>query len=142
MPKTFSCKNSLLFLTMFFPNPIKTKKSKLNLGVIPNHKILLYKIPNHNAVQKIMRKLDESNSRNHNNKVKNILNGSLIMDNSVIVNHFNDYFTSVAKNFVENIPSCSTPFTKFLTTPSKNSIFLSPTTSQQIKNIISTFKPK
>jgi len=64
------------------------------------------------------------------------------MDDQVIANHFNDYFSSVANNLLNYIPNSPTHFSQYFGMSNKNSIFLTPTTTQEIKCIISTFKSK
>ena len=60
-----------------------------------------------------------------------------------IANHFNRYFTSVGDNLVKNIKNTSTiEFNSYLKKTINDSIFFSPTTPQEIKTIISAFKPK
>ena len=48
----------------------------------------------------------------------------------------------MADSFAKESPKSSIPFTNYLTSSISNSIFLKPTSCQEIKNVISTLKPK
>ena len=71
-----------------------------------------------------------------------IVNGFLISDDAEIANQFNRYFTSVAEDLVNNIPTTESHFKNYLFEPNVKSIFMKPTTPNEIQNIISTIKPK
>ena len=71
-----------------------------------------------------------------------IVNGFLISDDAEIANQFNRYFTSVAEDLVNNIPTTESYFKKYLSEPNVKLIFMKPTTPDEIQNIISTIKPK
>ena len=60
---------------------------------------------------------------------------NLITNPYDIANIFNNYFSSVAK---ENINYCHKHFSDFLNKQCNNSIFIQPTDSDEIANIIST----
>ena len=70
------------------------------------------------------------------------INGTLVTDDVIVANHFNDYFSSVADNLVKTIPTSSSFFYNYLNKSVGNSIFLKPTTPKEIKDVISTLKPK
>ena len=71
-----------------------------------------------------------------------IVNGFLISDDAEIANQFNRYFTSVAEDLVNNIPTTESYFKKYLSEPNVKLIFIKPTTPDKIQNIISSIKPK
>ena len=56
-----------------------------------------------------------------------------------ISNHFNDYFTNVASKLVKKLPitSHNLPLSR-----TSNSLYINPTSPQELKNIISGLKPK
>ena len=71
-----------------------------------------------------------------------IVNGFLISDNAEIANQLNKYFTSVAENLVNNIPTTESHFKNYLSEPNVKSIFMKSTTPDEIQNIISNIEPK
>ena len=71
-----------------------------------------------------------------------IVNGFLISDDAEIANQFNRYFTLVAEDLVNNIPTTESHFKNYLSEPNVKSIFMKPTTPDEIQNTISTIKPK
>ena len=70
------------------------------------------------------------------------INGTLVTDDIIVANYFNDYFSSVPDNLVKKIPISSSHFYNYLSKSIGNSIFLKPTTPKEIKDVISTLKPK
>ena len=89
---------------------------------------------------KIINNLLDKKKQQHNSGKK--LNGSLKTNNIRIANHFNNYFSSVVISLAKKSPKSSIPFTLYLTSSILSSIFLKPTSCQEIKNVISTLKPK
>ena len=71
-----------------------------------------------------------------------IVNGFLISDDAEIANQLNRYFTSVAEDLVNNILTTESHFKNYLSEPSVKSIFMKPTTPDEIQNIISTYQAK
>ena len=73
-------------------------------------------------------------------------NISLNIDNEIITddltnsNHFNNFFTSVAKNLVNKIPKTPKSFNSYLKNPNENSFFLSPITKEDVEDILRTLK--
>ena len=70
------------------------------------------------------------------------MNGAFLTDERQIANKFNNYFSSIADNLVKKIPNSFTHFTYYLGNSFKNSIFLKPTSPQEIAQIVATLKPK
>ena len=70
------------------------------------------------------------------------INGTLVTDHVIVANYFNDYFSSVADNLLRKIPTSSSYFYNCLSKSVGNSIVLKPTTPKEIKDVISTLKPK
>ena len=71
-----------------------------------------------------------------------IVNGFWISDNAKTANQFNRNFTSVTEDLVNSIPTTESHFKNYLPEPNVKSIFMKPTTPDEIQNIISTIKPK
>ena len=71
-----------------------------------------------------------------------IVNGFLILDDAEIAIQFHRYFTSVAEHLVNNIPTTESHFQNYSSEPNVKSIFMKPTTPNEIQNIVSTIKPK
>ena len=66
----------------------------------------------------------------------------MISDDAEIANQFNRYFTSVAEDLVNNIPTTESHFKNYFSEPNVKSIFMKPTTPDEIQNIISAIKLK
>ena len=69
------------------------------------------------------------------------IGNSTSSDPEIVANCFNDFFTSVADNVRSTIPATRQHFDKYLRNQNPNSIFLSPTSPEEISKIISTFSP-
>ena len=67
-------------------------------------------------------------------------NGSSITDPTQIANVFNSYFSSIGSTLQSKIHSSHLNFTKYLKNPNIHSIFISPTDSTEVYNIISNLK--
>ena len=64
-------------------------------------------------------------------------------DAQTIFNHFNDYFTNVASELVKKLPITSRNHKTYLPpSTTSNSLYINPTSLQELKNIISGLKPK
>jgi len=59
----------------------------------------------------------------------------MITDKVTIASHLNSYFTSLAENLVKNITDTPSKFTNYLKKSITDSIFLSPTSPQEIKAV-------
>ena len=78
-----------------------------------------------------------------NEKSSNIslnIDNETITDDLTISNHFNNFFTSVAKNLVNKIPKTPKSFHSYLKSSNENPFFLSPTTKEDVEGILSTLK--
>ena len=60
-------------------------------------------------------------------------------DEFIIANHFNNFFTSIAGKRLKNIPQAKKTFSSFLTKKNTKTFFLSPTTAEEIEDVIKTF---
>ena len=83
--------------------------------------------------------INVKNEKSSNNISLNIDNET-ITDDLTISNHFNNFFTSVAKNLVNKIPKTPKSFNSCLKNSNENSFFLSLTTEEDFENILSTLK--
>ena len=66
--------------------------------------------------------------------------GSSITDPTQIANVFNSYFSSIGSTLQSKIHSSHLNFTKYLKNPNVHSIFISPTDSTEVYNLISNLK--
>ena len=66
------------------------------------------------------------------------INDSITSDPNLVANSFNSFFSSIADNIRSKIPNCDKHYTSFLNQPNLNSIFLSPVTSEQVAQLISS----
>ena len=91
---------------------------------------------------KTWRILNSITSRNTNSeRIREIIhNGKKINDDTVIANIFNNYFANIGPNLAKTIPQASDNFTHFLPSNNSNSIFLRPTDSNEICDIIGHLK--
>lgn len=76
----------------------------------------------------------------NNVKNKKSSNHQTITDDLTISNHFDNIFTSVAKNIVSKIPKTLKSFDSYLKSSNENSFFLSPTIKEDVEDILSTLK--
>ena len=70
------------------------------------------------------------------------LNGKTITNPAKIANSFNNFFGSIAQKVENNIITTHKSFTDYLKTPNEKSLFLTPTTANEIKNIINELNSK
>ena len=72
---------------------------------------------------------------------------SISIDNQIqskpveVANHFNNFFTSIADDIRDKIPPSYQNFSSFLKHRNQNSIYLTPTSPDEIAKTISTFSP-
>ena len=83
--------------------------------------------------------INVKNEKSSNNISLNIDNET-ITDDLTISNHFNNFFTSVAKNLVNKIPKTPKSFHSYLKNSNENSFSLSSTTKEDVEDILSTLK--
>ena len=71
------------------------------------------------------------------------INNKTTNDTQTISNHFNDYFTNVDSELVKKLPITSHNHKMYLPpSTTSNSLYINPTSPQELKNIISGLKPK
>ena len=60
-------------------------------------------------------------------------------DDFIIANHFNSFFMSIAGRLLQKIPKAKKSFISFMTKKNTKTFFLSPTTAEEIEDVIKTF---
>ena len=70
------------------------------------------------------------------------IDGQTITDAQVTANHFNSYFANVASTIRTTIPVSQHSYKHYLPPPTKNSFFMSPTNTEEVKKVIGKLKPK
>ena len=133
-------------------NPSKTNKQSYNKirskydRMLKTKKQLHLKIKldqdrcNLGETWKIINNLLGKKKQQHNSVIG--LNDLSETDNLRIANHLDNYFSSVAESLAKKSPKSFIPFTNYLTSSISSSIFRKPISCQEIKNVISAFKPK
>ena len=86
--------------------------------------------------------LISSRSKNKNKNVTLDVDGHLTSDKKLIADSFNEFFTQIAEKIKEKLPPTKKSFKDFLDNPCQNSFFLSPTTPEEVKNIIISLDTK
>ena len=83
------------------------------------------------------------NVKNSNDvSINSLLIGETITPNAKLIdNHFNTFFTSVAAKLNEKIVTAKKPFSHYLGQTTDETIFLSPTTPEDIESLINCIKP-
>ena len=69
-----------------------------------------------------------------------IVNGEVITETQQIVEIINDYFSSIGIDIANAVGDSGVSFQSYLSGNYKNSMFFTPTTNTEIKNIISSLK--
>ena len=67
-----------------------------------------------------------------------LINGKAVSQPKDIAEHFNDYFTSISKELQKHIPPTKRNFPDYLKNPIAESFFLTPTTPEEISDLIQT----
>ncbi|XP_057290244.1 uncharacterized protein LOC130612931 [Hydractinia symbiolongicarpus] len=99
-------------------------------------------IQNIGNIWKGIRSLISSSSRNESNLISLNINKSITTDPLTVANTFNNFFSSVATNLRKKIPHTPKNFNQFLKNSVPNSMFLSPTTPEEILKYLSTINSK
>ena len=69
-----------------------------------------------------------------------IQNSKTITDQKHIAEHFNNFFTSIDKKLQKNIPPTKKHFSSFLKNPNNLTLFITPTTAEEVNDLISDLK--
>ena len=70
------------------------------------------------------------------------LNDIFIRGNQNIANKFNEYFVNVGPSLAAKIPNCGRPFDSYMADRAENTMFLSPTSEQEIISLVNNMKSK
>ena len=70
------------------------------------------------------------------------INDKKTCDPLPIANKFNDFFSNIAINLVNQLPKPSIPFQEYLAPANPSSIFFYPTSPYEVKQIINKTSPK
>ena len=68
------------------------------------------------------------------------VDGSVIDDKQIIVDKFNDYFSTIGEKIVNDMQSCNEDFSIFLPSKCPNAMFFQPITHTDILNVVHGFK--
>ena len=101
-----------------------------------------YFLHNSNNMQKIwsgIRDIINSKSSKSSVPISLSIGESISSNPEKVANHFNDFFTSVADSLRSKLPPTNSNFSRFLKNQNPNSIFLRPTTPEEIFKIIGDF---
>ena len=96
---------------------------------------------NVNNIKKIWSGINSLTNRKTRNKNENIclnINKEIVSDPVNVANHFNKFYTTVAKKLVEKLKNSTTCFQDYLSKPNENSMFVQPTCKEEIADIIKT----
>jgi len=103
-----------------------------------------YFATNINNIKKIWIGINELTNRKVKNR-ENItclnINNEIISDPSNVANHFNRYFTSVAKKLADKIKVSEKRFDEYLTSPIEKSIFIQPTCKEEVVKLLLSIDP-
>ena len=81
-----------------------------------------------------MRVINKKSTQNISLNIDN----ETITDDKVISNHFNKFFSYVARKLVKKIPNTTKTFDSYLKKQSQKSFFLSPISPEDVEELVST----
>ena len=93
-------------------------------------------------MQKVWTGIRDIISMKSSNSTPNIsisVGNNVTTNTETVTNWFNDFFTSIADNIRSKMPPTYNHFSRFLGTPNPHSIFLAPTTPEEIAKVIGSF---
>ena len=86
-------------------------------------------------------KIVYSKNKNKKNSPSSLIkDGKIITDQKHIAEHFNNFSTSIGKKIQKNIPPIKKHFSSFLKNPNNLTFFITPTTVEDVNNLISNLK--
>ena len=83
-----------------------------------------------------IRDIISSKSEKNNSNISISIDGQIQSKPERVANHFNDFFTSIADKIRDKIPPSYRNFSSFLKQRNQNSIFLRPTSQEEVTKII------
>ena len=96
-----------------------------------------------NNIKKSWKGINEiinSSNSHHNDPISLNVNSVLTSDKLVIANYFNDYFSTISSKVRDKIQFTNKNFSDYLPHPNTNSMFLTPTTPDEVLNCINSLK--
>ena len=99
---------------------------------------------NINNIKKIWTGINELTNRKPKNSRENItltINEEIVSDPTKVANHFNTFFTSVAKKLTKKMKTSDTTFNEYLKTPNETNIFVQPTCTKEVKILLASIDP-
>ena len=93
-------------------------------------------VNNLKSTWKGIRQIINIKSKDNNSPNAIMVNKTLNTDPKQIANHFNQYFSSIAKTLQGKIYHSRQDFTKYLTDPNEKNFFIEPTDEREIKQVI------
>ena len=128
----------------------KTRYQKIRNHYFPlisvkKKKFYLQKFKNsHNNVKKTWQCINNLLGRGRSGSAASVfcINGKMICDPTFIANGFNDHFSNIAVDLVNQLPKSSQHFKEYLTAANPSSIFLYPTSPFEVKQRINETSPK
>ena len=132
----------------YYYSKFKMYRNKLN-HLIKSSKKLYYNkyfADNQNNIKNIWKGIKQIiylKPRNINHlPMKIIKNNKTITDSKSIAKLFNEYFTNIGKELAESIPPCQKHYYEYLNDRLIDSFFMSPTTSDEIEQEISSLNSR
>ena len=98
---------------------------------------------NINNTKKIWSGINTLTNRQSRNKSENIclnINKEMVSDPVEVANHFNKFYTTIAKKLVDKLNNNKTSFQEYLQFPNEKSMFIQPTCKEEIGDIIKSIE--
>ena len=97
---------------------------------------------NKHNISKSWQIIKEVINKKQNNSTGNtfVIDNKEISDNKVIVESFNDFFVNIGPNLAKSIPNVAKDATDYIPNQYQSSMFVNPTCSNEVKNIIMAFE--
>lgn len=70
------------------------------------------------------------------------INGRIVKDNKVIANAFNNFYLNIGNNVCESLPVINKSYTEYMSNANPNTMFVTPTSQEEVKNVILNLKKK
>ena len=87
-----------------------------------------------------IRSLINTKKQKYHKQISLDIDNVTVTDELIIANHFNTFFTSIAQKLLRLIPPTQKTFQTYLKNRNQNSFFLTPTTTEEIGDIIGNLK--
>ena len=105
------------------------------------HKYFEENKKNYRALWIGVKELVYSKNKNKTNSPSSLIqDGKTITDQKHFAEHFNNFFTSIDKKLQKDIPPTKKHFSSFLKNPNNLTFFITPTTVEEVNDLISDLK--